>query len=208
MLRKSVHLLIFSLASSVALAWPTSLNVIPIADVIKHKEVQMGYSATGNLNSDDKSTGHTSMLLFGFEDRFEIGVDTNMNGYRSMNFKILLLEEQTESKYMLSAGVQEWSEGYAEPYVVGALDLTKARVHAGWLKNDAHRLIVGLEVPINKDWYLLADFISGREGASWIGVYGPLLGVSGFDITIGIGRPHDFQGSWQWMSAASFSPRL
>lgn len=176
--------------STLAMAGPTGCIIIPIADILRHREVTYGYSLGGTERNIDKSIWHSHCLTIGLFDRIEVGFDNDFLGTTTYNAKILLWETPETGQMALSAGIQNWDgSSYSEPYLVGRYDLPFCRVHVGALRDDRWRLIAGVDFPIFGDWTGAIDFRSGPGSQIWAGFSAPIPGIDGLSLDVYGGFP-------------------
>jgi len=182
-------------AATVAQAWPTSLITIPIADILRNREVYLNYYLSGNEQHIDNMTYHTHAVTVGLFDRIEIGYDNDTLGTTVYNGKLLLYEDPKDGRYAVSAGVINWMDGKGDSYLVGRYDLDRVRFHVGWLKNDMNRLMVGIDADLGTRWGLelsaLADFVSGPSSRTWLGLNVNFEKTPGLGIMVAVGFPAD-----------------
>ncbi|MBV6457755.1 MAG: hypothetical protein HONBIEJF_00874 [Fimbriimonadaceae bacterium] len=194
-MRKLLALAITAAAAAAAQAWPTSLIVIPIADILRNREVYLNYAVSGNEQHVDNMTYHAHAVTVGLFDRIEVGYDNDTLGTTIYNAKLLLYEEPSTGKYAVSAGVINWKDGRGDGYLVGRYDFDRVRIHVGWLKNDMNRLMAGLDVDLGSRWGLelsaLADFVSGPSSRTWLAPNVNFEKVPGLGIMVGVGFPAD-----------------
>lgn len=194
-MRKLLALTIAAAATSAAQAWPTSLITIPIADILRHREAYLNYYVSGNEQHIDNMTYHTHAVTVGLFDRIEVGYDNDTLGTTVYNGKLLIYEEPSAGKYAVSAGFFNSMDGRADSYLVGRYDIDRVRFHAGWLKNDMNRLMLGLDADLGSRWGMefsaLADFVSGPSSRTWVGLNVNFEKLPGFGIMVGVGFPAD-----------------
>ncbi|MFN3685146.1 MAG: hypothetical protein ACK41F_14620 [Fimbriimonadaceae bacterium] len=168
-------------------AWccPTALNVMPIADVLRHREAMVYLWTQGNERSVDPVYHHGNSLQVGLWDRLEVGYDDDFEGTTTWNAKVLLGEGKDGA---VSVGWTSIEGDRATPFVVGRLDLPGWRLHAGWTRDGVSRAMIGLDAPLGS-WTLMAECIGGEGGATWIGACGEAL-APGLTLTLSVGVPH------------------
>jgi len=175
-------------------AWPTSLNFIPIADIVRHREAFGMYSIAGtNL---DKSYVHGNSLTVGLFDRIEFGYDNDFLGSTSYNAKILLVEGWKQApQLMVSAGVMNGSfdSDYREPYLVGSWSLDKATLHAGyWRTGGVNRAIFGADFETGLPGLIgLAEHLTGPNGYTYLGLNYEFSAIPGLSLTVSFGLPSE-----------------
>jgi hypothetical protein len=158
--------------ASCVLAGPTGLNYIPIADILRHREVLLTYGATGSGSPSRAQYGHANGALVGLFDRVEVGYDNDFAGGNTYNAKLLLWEGGEKSvPGAISVGYCNANGNYGEPYVVGRYDLKNLRLHAGyWRTEGANRGIFGVDFTAFRDATAMVEHITGTGGSTWVGV--------------------------------------
>lgn len=190
------------------LAGPTGLITIPIADILRHREMSFTHAIVGTEPRFDKRYIHAGGIQAGVFDRAEFGFDTDYEGDFTFNAKALLYETPESGRFALSAGVQTFQDGKGDPYVVARMDFASFRLHGGWLRDTRHRMIVGVDFPICGDYVGIAEHTTGRDGSTWFGVAGPLFGVPGLSFSVGIGMPHAKADPIQHTATISYGLRF
>lgn len=127
-------------------------------------------------------------LEVGLLGRFEVGFDSDFHGSTTWNVKFHAFDWGNAS---LAAGIQDWSAGSASPYVVGKLDCKQIRIHAGWLKDDASRPMLGLDGDFGRGFTYMFDFVGGPGATTWGGLYwsGPTGLAFYASVGYSVGRP-------------------
>jgi hypothetical protein len=189
-LRCCVSLAVAFLCQSVVLAWPTSLASIPIADILGHRELLANYGVFGTEQNVDKRIYHSQGLTVGLFDRVELGYDTDFEGTTELNAKLLLIEDPSEAAWALSVGVMGFVDGKGSPYVVGRHDFTGFRAHAGLLRQDGDRLMLGFDGEAFGDCTWMVDYTSGPGATTWVGLDVPIRQVDGLSLFAAVGVPH------------------
>lgn len=183
--------------AATAHAWPTSLNMIPIADILKHGQIYAHYTAVGTERRISTKITSYAGVLIGIGDRIEIGWDDDLEeGGAYWNGKVLLGEGEN---WALSMGYQALRKNESQSYLVGRYDpCDKLRLHFGWLEDGKSRALWGLDYQLCDDWKLYVDSISGRDGATWVGVNVAPPAWPGFDVTLFAGIPHTRADGYTW----------
>jgi hypothetical protein len=184
----------------IAHAGPTGCCVIPIADILRHREAFFGYTIGGTERNVDKSISHANYLTIGLFDRIEFGYDNDFNRNTVYNAKVLLWEAPKTGQMAVSAGFQNWDgKGYLEPYVVGRYDLPFCRLHLGALRDDRWRLIAGTDFPLFGSCTGAIDFMSGPGARMWTSFSLPVPKCPGLALTFFAGFPMQRSEGIQWM---------
>ncbi len=161
----------------------TMLVSIPIADVLGHREGSFSYTLTGYEASHNPGYTHSNLTVLGFFDRAEIGVSNDFTGNTVYAGKLALVKATKKCPCALSAGTMNYRDSHGQPFVVGRLDLKGMRLHAGYLRTDMNRMIVGVDAPLPiKDWSIAADYTSGPSGYTWVGMNIPVKSLPGFSL--------------------------
>ena len=181
-----------------AIAGPTGLYVIPIADVLGHRECSYGYTLSGNEKGVDPRYYHAHGLEVGLFDRMELGFDNDFQGSTSYNFKLLVLDDPKHARYALSVGGTGFGDGMTPgTFVAARYNFGEHRLHAGYWQAGDNRFVVGMDGPLvgMGKWCHGASYSAERlwgEGASTtLAVYFPVKGVSGLSAGIGLTVPDD-----------------
>lgn len=178
-------------AAASGAAWPTALNWMPIADILRDREVVLMHSVAGTAAEFGGNGTHSGSFLMGLGDRLEVGFDTDYKRGYSLNAKLLLYEEPTEGRYALSAGVLNFAGTEFDEYVVARYDFPQFRFHAGWMYDTDSRLLLGVDFPMFGDWSGMVEHVSGEDGYTYLGLYGYVKGVEGLSFGACVGLPND-----------------
>ena len=184
-----VALALFTVAS-LSQASITALTFIPVADILGHREVVVGYLAFGNENKIDKKIYHYSWVCVGIGDFAEVAYGDDLEKGQTTHFKLKLLEG---SNYMLSAGVSNY-EGrgiQGDYFVAGRYDLSNMRLHFGYLKDSEHHAFFGADFPIFGDCTGSLEWITGPDAYGWASLSVPVKQLPGLNLWLGAGIPSD-----------------
>ena len=187
---KAPAALAFTLGACMSYASITALTAIPIADILGHREVTVGYLAFGNENKIDKKIYHYGYVTVGIGDVAEVAYGDDFEKGQTLHAKVKLLEGE---KYMLSAGAMNY-EGKsltADLFVAGRYDFNNFRLHGGYLKNDEHRAFFGVDFPIFGDSTASLEWISGPGAYGWASLSIPVKQLPGFNLWLGAGIPSE-----------------
>lgn len=169
----------------------TALTFIPVADVLGHREVVMGYNAYGNERKIDKKIYHYAYTCVGIGDFAEIAYGDSLEKEQTFHAKIKLLEGE---KYGVSAGAMGLGERRgieADWFVAGRYDYKNVRLHAGYLKDDEHRAFFGADFPIFGTCTGMLEWTTGPGAYGWVSLNVPVKQLPGFNIWLGAGIPSD-----------------
>lgn len=160
---------------------------MPIADILGHREVVWTYTANGNeKNISGGMYGHSHNGIVGLFDRIELAYTNDFTGSTTYGAKVLLFENM---KMALSAGVVNYDCHRADPYVVGRMDFDKLRVHAGIIRDDRHRIMLGADFDFGKGVSGMVDWVSGPSNYVSLGFNWNVPNVPGLAIMPMIGLP-------------------
>jgi len=162
------------LAPTVSMAVPSSLNLIPTADVLPANEFTLQVEADGHRHPCD--TGGEYWLLSGFciGDRLEIGVDRSLpqdgGGEWFMDAKLQIVPESATSP-AIAVGTLDLTRGGIESnwYLVATRDIGPLRTTAGYSRDDEQRLLLGASWDVSERLTLMSDYSSAPGGALTIG---------------------------------------
>jgi hypothetical protein len=182
--------------------------VIPIADVLRHREATVELSALKSEYRVDKKAYRYASINVGLFDKAEISLESSMGNDTWASGKLLLVEKPQGSEFALSAGFQYADvKGYWEPFVVARQSAGGARVHYGALRVKTWRLILGVDADAG-DWTLAADFESGPKATVWIGACREFAGVPGLYAGAYAWLPVKRSDGYQYQSYLGYSWRL
>jgi hypothetical protein len=180
-----------------AMAGPTGLTIIPIADVLGHREFLFSMGSTGTDFDVTQRRSDSHSLEFGLGDRLELGYDNDFLGSTVFNAKLQVIQGKGRA---VSVGAMNWNSGSMTPFVDGRLDGKGYRLHAGWMKDSKKHLIGGIDFPVFAATGDL-EYISGPKGAVWAGLSIPFAALKG--LTVGLGAGVSVNGKSQLMHSVS-----
>lgn len=173
------------LVAGAAQASPTSLFLMPIADILKHREAFVYVGLVGYERNVWKGHDYYNAATVGLFDRVEVGYDNDFMGVTSGNVKLQLLEQ---SNYALSVGVMNWRGDKADPYVVGRLDGKGYRLHGGvWRTEGTERVMLGADFPVLTGLSGSVEFLSGPGSQGWASLFYQIPGVPGLGVMGAVG---------------------
>jgi hypothetical protein len=193
--------------SGLAWTYPTSLNVIPTADMLDPGSMRIEFENDGYSRIFTADSESYWLLEAAFGPRLEFGVDVYdaEDTTTVVNAKYALLQE-TDQSPAVAFGALDIGEG-ASPtyYLAAAKDLGPTRLHVGGI-GDRYTVnpMLGCEVPVGNTSWLLFDWIGGDENYLTAGIY--LETRSGPAFSIGVGFPNSGENSnlalvnvsWTW----------
>ncbi|MCW5940293.1 MAG: hypothetical protein KF884_11180 [Fimbriimonadaceae bacterium] len=193
---------------SILSATPTVLVVMPIADILRHREAMVEYALAGHERNIDKRVYHSNGLTLGLFDRVELGLANDFEGTTTWDAKVLLYERPNDGKIAVSAGFTNLDKGRADKYLVARHDFASFRLHGGWYQNDRNRLMVGIDAPIGQDLTLMADFVSGPGSTAWVALSGEVGTITGLVWTVAGGAPMRKSDGYQYSVGLSYTARF
>lgn len=205
-------LLSFGLAGlcGIAAATPTSLIMLPVADILGHREVSVNTTAVGFEKSVDPKTYWTGGLTIGLFDRVELGVDTDFEGGRLNDIKVNFLEDE-KLGLAFSGGFMNISQRdrTIDKYLVARKDFKGFRLHAGYLYSDMHRGFVGADFELPNGYSAAVEHLGGPNSVTWVALNVPLkLAKQEICLTLAGGFPSVKADGNQWMVSAAYGFRF
>jgi len=162
---------------------------MPIADILKHREVGVTVGSIGYEQNVSKGYDHYNSVTVGLFDKIEAGYDNDFRHTTSGNVKLQLHEGKGTA---LSVGVQNWSGGYSEPYLVGRIDAKGYRLHGGVIRTGGVvRLMAGTDFPVGRDFTGSVEFLSGPGSQGWASLYYAVPQVPGLGVQVAVGASSD-----------------
>lgn len=195
-------------ATAFASAGPTGLWVMPIADILGHREgfAQLGFGGTEQNVS--KGFYYYNGVEVGVLDRVEIGYDNDFLGYTSYNIKVQLFDSPRGLEgTALSVGVMNCCGGYREPFVVGRHDFKDFRLHAGyWNTMGCGRMVIGADFPVFGNGSASIEYMSGPSNATWGSLYEPAdFILPGLGFVVAFGVPSNRSEGLQYSAMAMYT---
>lgn len=192
-----------------AQAGPTALNVMPIADTLKHREAFWTYSLNGTESRVSKKYTHWQGLQLGLFDRLELGFDNDFGHANMLNLKVNVLDgSQKFAKGLALSGGWTNVQGEANsPYVVGRFDVAGLRLHGGyWRQGDLDQAMVGVDKNLGKGFSAMVEHVSARAGSTYAGVYYNVPMMPGLSVGAIYGRANDrtVGADTHWLSVTYF----
>ncbi len=181
----------FLFVASYANAGISALTVIPIADILGHREAVIGYNAYFNERNIDKKVYHYSYVCVGVGDFAEVAYGDSLEKEQTFHIKVKLLEG---SNYMVSAGAMNMGEQSgikADWFVAGRYDIKDLRVHFGYLKDDEERGFVGVDFPIFGNCTGMLEWVTGPGAYGWVSLNVPVKQLPGLNLWLAAGIPSD-----------------
>ncbi len=169
----------------------SGLALIPIADILGHREVVIGYNAYGNESKIDKKIYHYGYVCVGVGDIAEVAYGDDFEKGQTVHAKFKLLEGDN---YMVSAGAMNLGERSgieADWFVAGRYDYKNVRIHAGYLKDSEHRAFVGVDFPVFGHCTGMLEWVTGPGAYGWVSLDIPVKQLPGLSLFLGAGIPSD-----------------
>lgn len=179
------------LLAAQAWSYPTVLHFMPIAEILKHREIYLAHNAAGTERQIDKRILHSNTGVVGLFDRIEIGWVNDYGHETTLDAKVQIFDGAPGlANFALSAGFIGWRGREIDPYLVGRYDAGAYRLHAGWIREShEHKLMLGLDADMPSGFTFLADFFSGSSSFTYLGFSYEVPSVEGLLLTAGFGIP-------------------
>jgi hypothetical protein len=193
--KKAVVLLAIVASCALSSASGTSLNVIPIADVLGAHLASRTYFVSGA----GREFGQGSGALFGVGDRAELGFDADFGGGSSWNGKLDLVQTKNSA---IAVGVADWADNSFTKFAVGRIDFGGLRLHAGFMNDGADRPIAGLDFTTgNLTW--MVDHTGGPDAKTWFGT--DVEFDNEVDLSFGASLPKGRKPTTGWYAMLSWT---
>jgi hypothetical protein len=191
-------------------ATPTGLFLMPIADILKHRE---GFAFAGLLGTErnvSKGYSYFNAATVGILDRAEIGYDNDFLGNTTYNIKVQLFDSPKQLPGSgLSVGLVNCNGSYREPYIVGKYEFKDFRLHAGyWNTMGCGRMMVGVDFPVFGEGSVSLEFLSGPGSVSWGSIYMPINALPGLGAVLAVGVPSNRSEGIQHSALLMYSFKL
>lgn len=180
---------------------------MPIADILRHKEVVVQHSVSGTESSISSRYTHAFGLQAGILNRAEGGLDHDYQGNAVYNLKVQLLDEQATKFGAFSVGTMNYVRGKGDWYSVGRYDGSGYRVHAGFLSSDEMHAMVGVDAPFHNGTVSL-EYMGGNGGSISSSYTFNVPQVSGLAVQLVLTRPNDAADGLQHSAVVSYGFRF
>lgn len=178
-------------AAVAANATGTGLYLMPIADILAHREAFAFVGLQGNERNIDRSYAKFNALTVGLFDRIEVGVDNDFLGTTIFNAKLQLWDSPKQMPgTALSVGFANCNGRRSDPFIVGRVDMKGYRLHAGLWRTDTIRAMFGTDFDAFGGTGSI-EFLSGPGSQTWLGYYFDIKQVEGLGIMLSVGIPSD-----------------
>ncbi|MDD3926126.1 MAG: hypothetical protein PHT33_05660 [bacterium] len=145
---------------------------IPTIDTVCNGSYYLDFGADGSINDLDSSYKYIN-TEFGYSDRFEGGVDIDLDDVsRSLiNAKYLALSNKDRS-FGVALGLYDMSsDRIATPFIVTGYNISKYRVHTGVMRQDQkNQIFAGIDGRLGDKFLLKADHIEGERNVTAVGL--------------------------------------
>jgi len=181
-------ILLMVVMSSALFAYPTPLNLMPVADMMEAGSYNLQLESDGTPYCFSNDYELYLLTQVGVTDSLEIGFDLydfKHNSSWLANAKWLAVEESDDLPAVALGVFNAARDGlFSDWYVVAAKDISQLRLHAGYLdiKDEPKRGLLGVEYPLSDALYLLSDWQTGPDGYHTIGLYSDLTDVIGMTV--------------------------
>src|SRR5690349_17614909 len=180
-----------ALLSGSAFASGTALFLIPIADILGHRE---GFTYVGTYGYErgvDSRYYHYNAVTIGLFDRVELGFDNDFAGFTTYNAKVQILNgESGDPNLRLSAGLANINGRHSDPYGVATYDFPQFRLHGGiWRIDGSNQGFIGTDFPLGEATGSL-EYLGGPDGQAWASVFFPINQVPGLGLNLSVGLPN------------------
>ncbi len=194
------------LLAATAHTTPTGLFMIPIADILKHREAFTYAGLLGYERNVYKGYDYFNAVTVGLYDRVEVGYDSDFRGTISGNVKLQLVENKTGA---VSVGVVNWIGNAVDPYVVGRLDGKGYRLHGGlWRTGGTGRLMLGADFPVAEGLTGSVEFLSGPGSQTWASLFYSIPSIPGLGVMVAGGVSSDRSAGIQHSALLYYSFKI
>lgn len=174
-------------------AFPTSSNLIPTADMLEAGSLRVEFENDGAPVLLRAEAERYALLQYAPSARLEVGLDLYSAGRANdpvFNLKWLAWPERSK-RPALALGVLEVGPGYSPTtYLISTKDLGRGlRAHLGGAScAGSEALLLGGELQVRPNDYVLADWASWPSGYLSLGIYHEF--VSGLGLNIAYAWPN------------------
>lgn len=175
----------FGFSTSAGIAGPTTLNIVPTADILKSNVLRVSYEADGHDQPYcDDYTAYT-FTEYGVGDKAELGIDFyDINGSNKsrLNGKYLLFGEKDNHPAVAVGAMNIGDNCKTRFYMVGTKSVNKYRFHLGAdTSGNEDAMMMGMEYSLNNTLTLMADYKSGIGNYHTLGLWwqaSPTIGIN------------------------------
>ncbi len=157
-----------------AWAYPTSLNIVPTADVLEPGALSVQVESDSHPTPFSPGAVGYVLTQVGLTSRLEAGVDLmdiNAGARLLVNAKWQFLAEDARAPAM-AVGLLDMEHGTELNgcYLALAKDVGSLRLHAGWLMGGGHRAMLGAEYWPTERTGVYADWTTGAGAYHTLGL--------------------------------------
>lgn len=209
-MRKVYASICVALAASVVSAAPSGLTLIPIADILKHREAELEFALSGIEHNVSKGYTFSQSGTVGLFDRFEAGYESDFLGHITYDVKLQIFESPPRLPgSALSVGIMNCLGGHREPYVVGRYDLKGFRLHGGyWNTQGEGRAFLGTDFPLFEGGSGSLETLLGHHGSAWASLNWDLKWFPGVAVSFAVGVPAEHADGIQHTMEVSYGFRF
>lgn len=183
------------------MAAPTTLNIIPTADVLPAGVANLDFQFLGTNTSSGYELDNELQTQFGIGSDAEAGIDwvVNPGGAFRWNGKYRIYEE-TEKRPAVAVGVQNIEQMNAEEeYIACFKSINKTtRFHFGLINTpEKPRIMLGLDSSMCPLLVFQADYIQGPENFATLGIVLNPHGIISINIAYLAGNSADAGSGYQ-----------
>jgi len=185
-------------AACAAHAFPTSSNIIPAADMLAAGDLRVELENDGAPRLLGPDAESYALLQLGATPRLEVGLDfysVGSDNHHLFNAKWLAWSEAAR-RPAFAVGTMEVGTGYCRTdYAVATKDVGRGlRLHLGGARCESvNALLLGGELQVGPNDYILADWATWDAGYASLGVYHQLPG--GAAVNLAYAWPNDAESS-------------
>lgn len=167
-------------------AYPTSLNVVPTANILPAGDIQLLFESDGHSNPFEKDSTQYLYSQIGILDHLEVGVDLyDFGGENVMtyNAKVQLMPESDRLPAMAIGAMDISKETTPGSYLVGSKNIGPWGLHAGIAHQaDQTWAMLGTNFTVNQKISLAADYQTGDGQEGTVGVNYSLTPAMGLSV--------------------------
>jgi hypothetical protein len=187
-------ILMLSMTTTAAFAFPTSSNIIPTADMLDAGSLRAEFENDGAPCLFGPAAESYVLVEYAPDPRLELGADLYSAGSSNdllLNAKWLLCSEDN-ARPAVAVGCMELGSGFTPTsYLVATKDVGRGlRLHLGdAASGGSQSALFGVEKQIGEQDYLLADYASWSAGYATLGVYHEIN--QHVAVNLAYGRPNE-----------------
>jgi hypothetical protein len=180
LITRVLAVVVLLVAAASAHAAHTGLVIIPTAETVGAGQYSAELEVGGAL-SDFATDTRILNTQFGFNDRFEAGLDFDFSRGSDtdvlVNAKYLFSVDNRREIYLAAGTCNTHPNAKCSPYIVCTKCLKPCRLHLGGIRTEGNnRWFTGIDRGLNDRLTVMADFTSGDENYSSAGFEQALSG--------------------------------